>query len=58
MILLDKNVLEVGYTWGVKKLGNGHWRPAWKIDLTAEGEWETQELAKLECDRRNKRWWK
>ena len=59
MILLDdKNVLEVGYTWGVKKLGNGKWRPAWKSDSDAEGEWETQELAKQECDRRNKRWWK
>ena len=51
-------MLEVGYTWGVKKLGNGHWRPAWKNDLAAEGEWETQDLAKQECDRRNKRWWK
>ena len=58
MILLDKNVLEVGYTWGVKKLSNGNWRPAWKSDLAAEGEWETQELVKQECDRRNKRWWK
>ena len=56
MILLDnRNVLEVGYTWGVKKLGNGHWRPAWKIDLDAQGEWKTQDLAKQECDRRNKR---
>lgn len=58
MILLDKNVLDAGYTWGVKKLGNGKWRPAWKIDLDAEGEWETHDLALAECQRRNnKRWW-
>jgi hypothetical protein len=52
------NPLEVGYTWGVKLLGTGKWRPCWKVDLACEGEWETHTMAKLECDKRNKRWWK
>ena len=52
------NTLEVGYTWGVKRLNTGKWRPCWKVDLACEGEWETHTLAKVECDKRNKRWWK
>jgi hypothetical protein len=55
-MLLDKNILSVGYLWGIKKLSNGRWRPAWlSHDMSVEGEWETHELALAECNRRNNR---